>query len=82
MNDDIGQARVGSARISWGTLLGGLVLLAITISLGVTEGITSDAERRAGVLEWPVMAGFVVGLALTAVGTVRLFVAYAKSRKT
>jgi uncharacterized integral membrane protein len=82
MSEDIRQARVGRAWISWGTLVVGLVLMVSTTYFGVAEGITSDVEHRAGVLEWPVVVGFIVGLALTAVGTVALFAAYAKRRTT
>ncbi|AWB86097.1 hypothetical protein C3E77_05350 [Mycetocola zhujimingii] len=75
--------RQGKAVRVWlplGALAAGLVLLSITISLGIGEGIASDAEHRAGVLPWPVILGFLVGIALTAIALIRLLAAFARSR--
>ena len=68
------------AQPSWvlvAALTVGLALVAISIALGVAEGVAADEQHRAGSVSWLLALSFMSGVALAAGGFVGVLAAHA-----
>ena len=68
------------AQPSWvlvAALTVGLALVAISVALGVAEGVAADEQHRAGSVSWLLALSFMSGVALAAGGFVGVLAAHA-----